>query len=148
MFKCCITENFNFKVIHFLVVISAQLHKLKAGDALSCQFGASSLSMSTLSDASLSSVSAFPVQETQMFNKRTMQSAQQAVKLKKFWLSANGDWGQRRPPEQLLPPKSFNNNGNNNRNNSLLFKNNGLMSFAPLTFFLEESQRNIHKEQD
>ena len=55
-------------------------HKLQAGEDVSCQFGASSLSsMSTITaSASLSSVRAFPVQEqpNRLSNKkRTRQSA-------------------------------------------------------------------------
>ena len=35
----------------------------------------------------------------------------------------------------FCPPLKYKNNIKNNRNNSLLFKNNSLLSFAPLNFF-------------
>ena len=48
------------------------------------------------------------------------------------------------PPKTTFAHLKFSKNDRkNNRNNSILFKNNGLLSFAPLNSFLAESQGYI-----
>ena len=65
-----------------------------------------------------------------------------------FLLQGGGGRGGA-PHSEFCPPKIYKNNRKNNRNNRLLFKNNCLLSFALLKFFLAESQGfEIQKNYD